>query len=113
MYYSIDNPILFNVWRYAGVMLAAVLVSLAGKAFSWRSLLFGALANVAMVLMIWMAPCCDLYRWVLGFPWISLASVTAAALSGVLGIVLAEAVSSCVKALQGRLRHAFSARNPR
>ena len=94
MIYGIVSPIWFNVWLYLSIMVAAFLIGRGGPDRGWRSVLWGALANMALVVMIWAAPQCYLYHWVMHFPLASLGCLVAAGVLGGLGVLLAEAVAA-------------------
>ncbi len=94
MIYGIVSPIGFNLWLYLSIMTAAFLMGRGGQESGWRPVLWGAGANMALVVMIWAAPGCYLYRWVMYFPAASSGCLVAAGVLGGFGVLLAEMLAA-------------------
>lgn len=110
MTYGIVSPIGFNLWLYLSIMTAAFLMGRGGQESGWRPVLWGAAANMALVIMIWAAPGCYLYRWVMYFAAASSGCLVAAGVLGGLGVLLAGMLASWTDTALAWVKHILDSR---
>jgi hypothetical protein len=102
--YGIQTPLIFNLWRYASIIIMGIIIQLAGPKLSWRSVLGGGLGNLVSVGLTWLALGLDIDRWVFPFSEVAPFLIIGAIVSGSVGVLLAHGVARGIKIIRPGLK---------